>query len=146
MTANVAHPDYLSYRVKRVYMLLTQRIDETLKGHGLGRSQYQVLSRVHRAGTLGQKDLQRSMQIEPATLTGIVDVLVAKGWLERSESAGDKRCRTLQLTTEGLAVVESLPDPYEIAEERMLAGLPEGRRKQVESALETMIRNLEDRS
>jgi MarR family transcriptional regulator, transcriptional regulator for hemolysin len=142
----VAHPDYLSYRVKRVYLLLTQRIDDTLKGHGLGRSQYQVLSRVRRAGTLGQKDLQHALQVEPATLTGIVDVLVAKGWLERSESPGDKRCRTLRLTAEGLAVLESVPDPYEIAEERMLAGLSATRRAQVEGALEIMIRNLEDRS
>lgn len=146
MIAAVKHPDYLSYRMKRLYLLMVQRIDDALKANGLGRSQYQVLFRVHRAGTLGQKQLQQTMQVEPATLTGIVDVLVAKGWLDRSESTDDKRCRTLALTPEGLTLLESIPDPYEIVETRMLTGLSVARRAQVESALEIMIRNLEVRS
>ena len=146
MGSAVKYPDYLSYRVRRVYLLMAQRIEDALKGQGIGRSQYQVLSRVARAGTLGQKDLQHTMQVEPATLTGIVDVLVAKGWLERSENADDKRCRTLQLTETGLALLDRVPDPYEIVEKRMLTGLSAGTRAHVESALEIMILNLEDRS
>lgn len=142
----VAHPDYLSYRVKRLYLLISQHIDDALKPHGLGRSQWQVLSRVWRAGTLGQKELQQAMQIEPATLTGIVDVLVAKGWLERSESAEDKRCRVLALAPEGRTLLEAVADPYEAVETRLLLGIGAADRARAGALLETMIRNLEDRS
>jgi DNA-binding MarR family transcriptional regulator len=146
MSVTVAHPEYLSYRVKRLYLLLSQRIDDALKAHGLGRSQWQVLFRVRCAGTLAQRDLQQALQVEPATLTGIIDVLVAKGWLERFESAEDKRCRVLSLSPAGTALLETIPDPYEGVETRMLAGISEPVRAGVASVLETMIRNLEDRS
>lgn len=142
----VSHPDYLSYRVKRLYLLISQRLDDVLKPHGLGRSQWQVLSRVARAGTLTQKDLQHAMQIESATLTCIVDALASKGWLERLESAADKRVRVLFLTDDGRDRLENIPDPYEIVETRMLGDVTEADREQAQIVLESMIRNLEDRS
>jgi MarR family transcriptional regulator, lower aerobic nicotinate degradation pathway regulator len=142
----VAHPEYLSYRVKRLYSLISQRLNDVLKPYGLARSQWQVLSRVSRAGTLSQKELQHTMQVESATLTGIVDVLAAKGWLGRFESPDDKRCRVLRLTSEGQELMARIPDPYEIIETRMLGGIPASDRLQAENVLESMIHNLEDRS
>lgn len=146
MGSPVAHPEYLSYRVKRLYLLISQRIENALKPHGLARSQWQVLSRVRRAGTLTQKDLQHAMQVESATLTCIVDVLAAKGWLERLESVEDKRVRVLRLTPEGRGRLERIPDPYETVETRMLHGIAQADRARAAAVLETMIRNLEDRS
>jgi len=135
MSVTVAHPDYLSYRVKRLYLLISQRIDDALKAHGLGRSQWQVLFRLRRAGTLAQRDLQQALQVEPATLTGIVDV----------ESAADKRCRVLSLSPEGSALLDTVPDPYGAVETPMLAGVPDDERTLMAAVLETMIRNIEDR-
>lgn len=146
MDRSVAHPDYLSYRVKRLYLLLTQRIDDALKSYGIGRSQYQVLSRVASAGTLTQKDLQHTLQIESATLTCIVDALAAKGWLERLESPEDKRVRVLLLTDDGREKMTRIPDPYEGVEKCMLSGVPAEDRATARALLETMILNLEDRS
>jgi DNA-binding MarR family transcriptional regulator len=146
MDRSVAHPDYLSYRVKRLYLLLAQRIDDGLKPYGIGRSQYQVLSRVAREGTLTQKDLQHAMHIEAATLTCIVDVLAAKGWLERLESPDDKRVRVLLLTDDGRDKLARIPDQYEAVEVCMLSGVPDPDRATARALLEAMILNLEDRS
>jgi len=141
-----AHPDFHSYRVKRLYLLISQRIDDALKPYGLGRTQWQVLFRVHRAGTLAQKDLQQAVRVEPATLTGVIDVLCAKGLLERSDSECDRRCRVLRLTPAGVDLIAGIPDVYETVETRMLAGVDERERELVEATLERMITNLEDRS
>jgi len=146
MNIPVAHPDFLSYRVKRLHMLVAQRLNDVLKPYGLARSQWQVLSRVSRAGVLSQRELQLAMQVEPATLTGIIDALAAKGWIERTESEQDKRCRVLHLTDAGRDKMASIPDPHEIVETQMVAGLSEKDRAAVERALTTMIRNLEERS
>lgn len=146
MHSPVAHPEYLSYRVKRLYLLASHGVDDVLKPYGLGRSQYQVLSRVARAGTLTQKDIQQTMQIESATLTCIVDALASKGWLERLESPEDKRVRVLFLTDEGRDRLEKIPDPYEAVETRMLVGVSDEDRAKTRSFLETMITNLENRS
>jgi DNA-binding MarR family transcriptional regulator len=144
--SSVVHPDYHSYRVKRLFQLISQRIEDVLKPHGLGRTQWQVLFRVHRAGTLAQKDLVQALQVEPATLTGVIDALSAKGWLERLGSAEDKRCRVLQLSPEGEAMLARIPDPYESVERRMLLGVTPDERELVERTLEHMITNLEGRS
>ena len=145
MSTSPAHPDYLSYRVKRLYLLISQRIDEALKPHGLARSQWQVLARVSRAGTLTQKDLQHAMQIESATLTGIIDVLQGRGWLERLGDPSDKRLRVLRLTDEGATRLATVPDPFEVVERRMLEGIDVAEREHMEGLLETMIARLEDR-
>ena len=140
------HPDFHSYRVKRLYLLVSQRIDDALKPYGLGRSQWGVLTRVKVAGTLAQKDLQQALNVEPATLTGVIDVLCAKGLLERSDSETDRRCRVLRLSPAGAKLVGRVPDVYETVEARMLAGVDEQERELVEATLERMIANLEDRS
>jgi DNA-binding MarR family transcriptional regulator len=145
MDSPYAYPEYLSYRVKRLYLLISQRIDDALKPYGIARSQWQVLSRVSRAGTLTQKDLQHAMQVESATLTCIVDVLAGKGWLERSGSDEDKRVRILRLTDDGRDRLRSVPDPYGIIEGRMLHGVAESDRAHVEAVLDQMIQNLKDR-
>lgn len=144
--SSIAHPDFHSYRVKRLFRLISQRIEDVLKPYGLGRTQWQVLFRVHRAGTLAQKDLVQALQVEPATLTGVIDALSAKGWLERLGSEEDKRCRVLRLSPAGEELLAGIADPYELVEKRMLAGVTPEERELVERTLEHMISNLECRS
>jgi DNA-binding MarR family transcriptional regulator len=133
------------YRIKRLYLLQSQLIDESLRSHGLGRAQWQVLSQVRRAGELTQRALQEIMKVESATLTGIVDVLVAKGWLDRLEDSVDKRVRVLRLTATGHERWEEIPDPIGIVEKRMFRGIGREDRKLIEDGIERMVRNMEER-
>lgn len=146
MGTAVAHPEYFSYRTKRLHLLICQRIDDALKPYGLGRSQWQIIARLARSGTFAQRELQQAMQIESATLTGIVDTLVAKGWLQRTESTTDRRVKMLLLTPAGRERMNTIPDPYEVVEHRMLEAIPDEDRAQAQRLMEAMIRNLEDRS
>jgi DNA-binding MarR family transcriptional regulator len=136
--------DSVPARVKRLYLLASQRIDDTLKPYGLARSQWQVLSRVGRAGSLSQRDLQADMHVEPATLTRIVDTLAAKGWIERLPNPADGRGRTLRLTTAGLSVLEGVPDPVAAVEARMIARVDPASLAVLKATLETMIGDLEE--
>jgi MarR family transcriptional regulator for hemolysin len=133
----------LSNRIKRLYLLMTRSVDDALKCHGLARGQWQVLAHVHEAGTLSQRALQESMKIESATLTVIVDLLVAKGWLERLLDPDDRRCRLLRFTAEGAFRWKDVPDPIARVEESMLAGLEPAERAVVADAVERMIAGLE---
>ena len=146
MSTAVAHPEYFSYRTKRLHLLICQRIDDALKPYGLGRSQWQIIARLARSGTFAQRELQQAMQIESATLTGIVDTLVAKGWLQRTESTTDRRVKMLLLTPAGRERMNAIHDPYEVVEHRMLEAIPDEDRAQAQRLMEAMIRNLEDRS
>jgi DNA-binding MarR family transcriptional regulator len=133
----------LSNRIKRLYLLLSRFVDDSLKPYGLARGQWQVLAHVHQAGTLSQRRLQESMKIESATLTVIIDLLVTKGWLERLPDPADKRVRLLRFTPDGLERWHDVPDPIALAEERMLAGLDATERSVVADAVERMIAGFE---
>ena len=51
------------------------------------------------ASALGEKTL-----ITKGTLTGVVDRLVARGWVERAAHDSDRRCQIVRLTPEGEAL------------------------------------------
>lgn len=130
--------------VKRVYLSASQRVDELLKQHNLARSQFQVLYFVDRAGELAGRELLEKLQVEPATLTGVVDTLEAKGWLQRLEDPADRRAKRLQLTSAGKKLLNKLPNPPAAeVEARMLAGLSAGDKITVKQVLEKMLTNLE---
>jgi DNA-binding MarR family transcriptional regulator len=132
------------HAVKRLYLLMSQEIDESLRSHGLARAQWQALAHVHQAGTMSQRALQQRMKIESATLAVIVDLLVSKGWLEREPDPADKRVRLLRLTPDGRARWFTVPDPVSLVEARMLAGMSDAESARAGRLIARMVANLED--
>ncbi len=140
--ATTAEKPRLPQRLKRLYLLQSQAIDDELKAYGVARSQWQVIAHVRRTGTLTQKELQGMLQVEPATLTCIIDSLVSKGWLERLEHAEDKRVKVVRLTSAGEERFRSIPDVIDIVEARMLEGVSERDVRALERAIGRMTENL----
>ena len=132
--------------VKRLYLLMNYHIEEELKSYGLARSQFQVIYFLYQERKLSQKDLQIVMQVEPATLTVIIDSLEKKGLLKRVVSKTDKRSRTLQLTAKGQKLRESIPSINKIMETRMFRGIEAADKKQMKALFEKIIQNLEKRN
>ena len=58
-----------------------------------------------------QRDLVRMLQIERATLSGIVTTLVRKGLIDQAPDSIDQRQRMLRITRSGMKLWKELPDP-----------------------------------
>jgi len=97
--------------IKRLAALLHQNIDLRLKPYGLARTQYVVLWNLGNEGNLPMSELLTRLQVEPATLSGIIDALEAKGLVSRIENTTDKRRKDVRLTEAGHKLVESIPPP-----------------------------------
>jgi MarR family transcriptional regulator, lower aerobic nicotinate degradation pathway regulator len=69
-----------------------------------------LYQRAHDGPTM-QRDLGRMLQIERATLSGIVTTLVRKGLIDQVAGSEDQRQRVLRLTDAGRKLWEELPDP-----------------------------------
>ena len=110
-------------QIKRLYLLMNKHIERELKKYGLARSQFQVLYHIYQASKLTQKELQQTMQVEPATLTVIIDGLAKKGLLKRSENTSDKRSNFVVLTAKGKKLREKVPSLPEIIEKEMFASI-----------------------
>jgi MarR family transcriptional regulator, organic hydroperoxide resistance regulator len=97
--------------IKQANRLIDNYVDRALKEQSIARSQYRVLYWVNLLGNPTQKKLLEKLNIKGSTLTIIVDSLVQKNYLARSEDKQDKRVRRLNMTDKGRALFDSIPDP-----------------------------------
>lgn len=95
---------------KRCYLAGRQMMDDALRPHGLGATQWYILHQLAHAGPTMQRDLVGLLQIERATVSIVVTSLVRKGLVERSKDAVDQRQKELRLTTAGARLWDELPD------------------------------------
>ncbi|MER7694008.1 MULTISPECIES: MarR family winged helix-turn-helix transcriptional regulator [Streptomyces] len=86
-------------------------IESVLRPYDLGPTQWYVLHQLANSGATPQRDLVRMLQVERATLTGVVAALVRKGLVEQTPDSADQRQKVLSLTPTGAALWRDLPDP-----------------------------------
>jgi DNA-binding MarR family transcriptional regulator len=79
--------------------------DARIEG-GLSFAHYPLLSALAREGELSAGELASDVALTPATVTQMLDALVAAWLVERSRSEADRRVVTTRLTDEGRRRVE----------------------------------------
>lgn len=96
---------------KRLYFASRALMDAVLRPYDLGSTQWYVLYQLANEGPTMQRDLVRLLQIERATLSGIVATLVRKGLVDQVPDSEDQRQRMIRLTASGKKLWKELPDP-----------------------------------
>ncbi len=99
---------------KRLYFASRAVMDSVLRPYDLGSTQWYVLHRLTNEGPTMQRDLVRMLNIDRATLSGIVATLVRKGLVDQTPDAEDQRQRILRITRSGRKLWKDLPDPIEL--------------------------------
>ena len=99
---------------KRLYFAARAMMDSVLRPYDLGSTQWYVLSQLSNEGPTMQRDLVRMLQIERATLSGVVATLVRKGLVDQTPDPEDQRQRMLRITRSGTKLWRELPDPIEL--------------------------------
>jgi len=129
--------------VKRLAVRLHQSIDARLRPYDLARSQYVMLYHLDAQTNLSATELAERMTVEPATLSGIVDTLQAKGLVERIERSDDKRRKDILLTNAGRELLHKIPPPGPEVEAILLEHIGEEGIMLFKRLGYTMIDNLE---
>ena len=96
---------------KRLYLTSRALMDSVLRPYDLGSTQWYVLYQLAHAGPTPQRELVHMLQIERATLSGIVATLVRKGLIAQTPDPNDQRQRMLRITRAGSKLWKELPDP-----------------------------------
>jgi MarR family transcriptional regulator, transcriptional regulator for hemolysin len=78
-------------RLIRVYA------DKQAARYGITRAQWAVLAKVERKEGLKQTELAEQMEMQPITLTRLIDKLCDNGWIERRGDDNDRRVNRLYL-------------------------------------------------
>lgn len=91
--------------------------------------QYVLLEAAGAGEGLSQTDLVRRTGIDRSTLAELAARMTTRGWLTRERSAADGRAKTVVLSDEGRAVLESVRPAVAAADRRVLALLPRRKRE-----------------
>src|ERR1700729_3967315 len=79
------------FRLTRLYA------DKQAARYGITRAQWAVLAKVERTEGLKQTELAEQMEMQPITLTRLIDKLCDNGWIERRSDDTDRRVNRLYL-------------------------------------------------
>ncbi|MFW1123244.1 MarR family winged helix-turn-helix transcriptional regulator, partial [Vibrio parahaemolyticus] len=71
--------------------------DKEAARYGITRAQWAVLSKVERQEGLKQTELAELLEMQPITLTRLIDKLCDIGWIERRSDENDRRVNRLYL-------------------------------------------------
>ncbi len=94
----------IGFLIADVARMMRSAFDRRVRRIGLTRSQWQVLSLLHRHPGLSQSELAEMLEVERATAGRMIDRLEQKGWVRRRRDPSDRRTWRLHLTAEAEAV------------------------------------------
>ena len=98
----------LPFEIGETAHALRKAFDRMAVGLGVTRAQWKVLFRVERQPGLRQVELADLLDIEPITLSRIVDRLEEAGLVERVADPADRRAWRLHVTATAQPLVEKL--------------------------------------
>ena len=93
-----------------VARLLRTYADQRARRLGMTRAQWAVLARLEHHEGLKQSELAEMLDLQPITLTRLVDRLCANGMIERRADPSDRRAKRLHLTPLARPLMDRLAD------------------------------------
>jgi len=96
------------FALGEVQRLVRAYADKAAARYGITRAQWAVLARVERAEGMKQTELAEQMEMQPITLTRLIDKLCANGWVERRGDETDRRVNRLYLRKTGRQLLGKL--------------------------------------
>lgn len=101
------------------------KLDRRLRPLGLSQGKWTTLAHLADAAeALTQRQLAERVGIEGPTLAGILDRLQSDGWIERKESASDRRCKTVHLRCNSVAILDQIFSTAQMLRHELLADIP----------------------
>lgn len=132
----------LGFLVSDLARLLRRTMDRRLQSLGLTQAQWRALVHLSRSEGLTQAALAESLEIQPITLTRLLDRMQSAGWVERRTHPLDRRAVQLYLAPRSQPIlVEMNARATEILSEAM-RGIAAGAQKQVLDTLERIKQNV----
>lgn len=139
----------MNYRIEKLGTLLQDatrkvwgRFEQRTASHGLSAAQWRLLGHLLRNGPSTQTALAALLEVEPISVSRLLDRMEQGGWLHREAHPDDRRARIVvatekarQIAPEAKAIVTTLYD-------EALAGLTDDERRVLQAALTKISENL----
>lgn len=129
----------VGYLLKRVMLSLVYQVDKRLGTHDLTSAQWGPLMRLRMQGTATVAELARWSQIDAGAMTRLLDRLEKKGLCKRVRSTEDRRVVMVELTPDGKAAMEHVPEVLADVMNAHLAGFSKAEWTELLGYLQRMV-------
>lgn len=132
----------LGYQMADNSRMLRRLFDDRVRSLGLTAAQARLLLSLEREAGQNQAHYAELLEVEPITLTRIIDRMEEAGWIERRLDPADRRARTLHLTAKSKRIVEQLDRIVSHMFDEMLHGFSIADRQALSQLLARIGNNL----
>ena len=133
-------------RLKRCTALIEQRLEEAFAEFELSMWEFDMLATLRRAGapySLSPTELFSTLMVTSGTMTHRLIRLESRGLITRQVNAEDARSMLVQLSQDGLALIDRAVEKNVDNERKILSGLSPEVLMALDSHLSGLLRSLE---
>ena len=130
------------FTLGEVQRMMRAYADRQAARYGITRAQWAVLAKVERAEGLKQSELAEQMEMQPITLTRLIDKLCDNGWIERRGDENDRRVNRLYLKKAARPLLGKLAGLRSELTATALDGIPPADAQRLLAQLETIKENV----
>lgn len=142
MTTKLPAPSTLGLLVSDLARLLRRNMDRRLQALGLTQAQWRAIARLSRSEGMTQAALAESLEIQPITMTRLIDRMEKAGWVERRTHPLDRRAVQLYLAPRSEPILDEMHARAAETLGEATRGVAAGALKQLLETLEQIKHNL----
>ncbi|ORM61953.1 MarR family transcriptional regulator [Pantoea rodasii] len=134
-------------RLKRCAALLEQRLESTFSESELCMWEFDMLATLRRAGapySLSPTELFSTLMVTSGTMTHRLKRLESRGLINRMVNLNDARSMLVQLSGDGLALIDRAVEKHIENEKQILSGLSSSTLEALDHRLADLLRSLEN--
>jgi len=134
----------LGFLIHDAARLMRRRFERMGSEYGLSAAQWRLMVRVVREEGLTQARLAELLEIEPISVSRLIDRMQEGGWVERRQDAADRRVHMIFPTARSRETFGAIKGVAGEVFEQALAGLSLQERQAILHGLSTIVNNLSD--
>ena len=96
----------------KAHRSMARHAQRSIAAHDIGLSDFGILEALLHKGPMLVNEIGRRIQLTSGSITSAVDRLEARGLIERSADAGDRRAKKVSLTRSGRALITRIFDKH----------------------------------
>ena len=125
-------------------VLLNEDMTHSLAREGLTVPRAHLLWLLHHGGASTQRALAEALRVTPRNVTGLVDGLVATGFVTREPHPADRRATLVSLTERGISTLDGMDQSHRELAEGLFGGMPPERLEAFADGLGHVLGRLRD--
>jgi MarR family transcriptional regulator for hemolysin len=130
------------FALGEVQRLMRAYADKEAARYGITRAQWAVLAKVERSEGMKQTELAELLEMQPITLTRLIDKLCDNGWIERRGDSNDRRVNRLYLKKAARPLLGKLAGLKSDITAAALAGISPTEAERLVTQLESIKENV----